>query len=41
MHKNDADRAMHEKMGFADGWGTVMEQLANLAEQRATSRARP
>jgi uncharacterized protein YndB with AHSA1/START domain len=41
MHKNDADRIMHEKMGFADGWGTVTEQLANLAEQRATSQARP
>jgi uncharacterized protein YndB with AHSA1/START domain len=35
MHKNDADRTMHEKMGFADGWGTVAEQLAELAEQRA------
>ena len=41
MHKNDADRTMHEKMGFADGWGTVTEQLANLAEQRAPSQARP
>jgi uncharacterized protein YndB with AHSA1/START domain len=41
MHKNDVDRSMHEKMGFTDGWGTVMEQLANLAEQRARSPARP
>ena len=23
MHKSDADRTMHETMGFADGWGTV------------------
>ncbi|MBI3992712.1 MAG: SRPBCC family protein [Candidatus Lambdaproteobacteria bacterium] len=35
MHKNNADRNMHEKMGFYDGWGTVVEQLAKLAEQRA------
>ena len=41
MHKNEADRTMHEKMGFADGWGTVTEQLAKLAEQRAPSPARP
>jgi uncharacterized protein YndB with AHSA1/START domain len=41
MHKNDADRIMHEKMGFADGWGTVTEQLAKLAEQGAPSLARP
>jgi len=40
MHKNQADRAMHEEMGFADGWGTVAEQLANLAEQWAPSLAR-
>lgn len=32
MHKNDADRAMHEKLGFYDGWGTVTEQLAKLVE---------
>ena len=35
MHKSDADRTMHEKMGFADGWGTVAAQLADLTEQRA------
>ena len=40
MHKNEADRTMHEQMGFADGWGTVAEQLAKLAEQRAPSLAR-
>lgn len=34
MHRNNADRNMHEQMGFYDGWGTVMEQLARLAEQR-------
>jgi len=35
MHKNNADRNMHAEMGFYDGWGTVAEQLARLAEQRA------
>jgi uncharacterized protein YndB with AHSA1/START domain len=35
MHKSNADRNMHEEMGFYDGWGTVAEQLATLAEQRA------
>jgi len=35
MHRNTADRNMHEKMGFYDGWGTVVGQLAELAEQRA------
>jgi uncharacterized protein YndB with AHSA1/START domain len=34
MHKNNADRNMHEEMGFYDGWGTVAEQLAELVEQR-------
>jgi uncharacterized protein YndB with AHSA1/START domain len=32
MHKNRADRDTHEKMGFHDGWGTVIEQLARLVE---------
>jgi uncharacterized protein YndB with AHSA1/START domain len=35
MHKSNADRTMHEEMGFYDGWGTVVEQLAVLAEKRA------
>jgi len=35
MHRNNADRNTHEEMGFYDGWGTVTEQLATLAEQRA------
>ncbi|MEQ1955796.1 SRPBCC family protein [Mesorhizobium sp. CN2-181] len=33
MHKNNADRNMHAEMGFYDGWGTVMGQLARLVEQ--------
>lgn len=35
MHKSQADRDLHDEMGFYDGWGTVTEQLAALAEQRA------
>ena len=35
MHKNNADRNMHEEMGFYDGWGTVIGQLAALVEPRA------
>jgi len=35
MHRNNADRNMHEEMGFYDGWGTVTKQLAELAEQQA------
>jgi uncharacterized protein YndB with AHSA1/START domain len=35
MHKSNADRNMHEKMGFYDGWGTVTEQLARLVERQS------
>jgi uncharacterized protein YndB with AHSA1/START domain len=35
MHKNDADSALHDEMGFQDGWGTVLGQLARLLEKRA------
>ncbi|ATB39004.1 glutathione S-transferase [Cystobacter fuscus] len=35
MHKSNADRNLHEKMGFYDGWGTVTEQLARLVERRS------
>lgn len=34
MHKDGADRSMHEEMGFHDGWGTVAGQLADLVEGR-------
>jgi uncharacterized protein YndB with AHSA1/START domain len=33
MHKNRADRDMHEEAGFYDGWGTVIEQLAARVER--------
>lgn len=34
MHKSQADRDNHEEMGFYDGWGTVIAQLATLVEQQ-------
>ncbi len=33
MHKSQSDRAMHEELGFYDGWGTVVGQLAALVER--------
>jgi uncharacterized protein YndB with AHSA1/START domain len=27
LHKNEADRKKHEDMGFAEGWGTCLDQL--------------
>lgn len=33
MHKSQADRNSHQELGFYDGWGTVIEQLAKLVEQ--------
>jgi uncharacterized protein YndB with AHSA1/START domain len=34
MHKSPADRAMHAELGFHDGWGTVIAQLADFVEKR-------
>lgn len=34
MHRSPADRTTHETLGFFDGWGTVIEQLARLVEAR-------
>ena len=31
-HRDPADRARHAELGFAEGWGSVTEQLARLAE---------
>jgi uncharacterized protein YndB with AHSA1/START domain len=33
MHKSPADRTMHAELGFHDGWGTVIAQLAQLVEK--------
>ena len=33
LHRNDAERTLHEEMGFQDGWGTVIAQLAAMVER--------
>lgn len=35
LHKNAAESQKHEKMGFYDGWGTTIDQLATVAAQLA------
>ena len=37
LHKSEADRETHEKMGFHDGWGTVAGQLEEYAKGLAVS----
>ena len=37
LHKNEADRETHEKMGFHDGWGTVSGQLEEYAKGLAVN----
>jgi len=37
MHKDDADRETHEKMGFHEGWGTVASQLEEVARELAVN----
>jgi len=32
LHKNEADRNTHDKMGFYEGWGTCLDQLVALAK---------
>lgn len=32
MHGSAAERQRHEELGFEDGWGTVIRQLAELVE---------
>jgi uncharacterized protein YndB with AHSA1/START domain len=36
MHRNQADRDTHEKMGFHEGWGTCADQLGEVAAELAT-----
>lgn len=31
VHRNQADRDAHEKMGFHEGWGTCADQLGEVA----------
>jgi uncharacterized protein YndB with AHSA1/START domain len=35
LHRNAADRDMHEQMGFHEGWGTCADQLGELAASLA------
>lgn len=35
-HGDPESRARHEKLGFADGWGTVADQLTALTERMAS-----
>ena len=35
LHRNEADRDTHEKMGFHEGWGTCADQLGELAAELA------
>jgi uncharacterized protein YndB with AHSA1/START domain len=37
LHRNEAARDMHEKMGFDDGWGKCAEQLEELAQGLAAN----
>jgi uncharacterized protein YndB with AHSA1/START domain len=32
MHQNPAERKTHDEMGFADGWGTALDQLVELVK---------
>lgn len=32
LHKTPADRDRHDAMGFAQGWGTALDQLVELAK---------
>jgi len=34
-HRTPSDRSRHEQLGFFDGWGSVTEALAGLAEREA------
>ena len=34
LHKNAQDRQKHAEMGFIDGWGKAIAQLARLAEEQ-------
>ncbi len=37
-HWDEATHKQHEAMGFTEGWGTVAQQLADLAEAEASKR---
>jgi uncharacterized protein YndB with AHSA1/START domain len=33
MHKDEDGKALHDKMGFHQGWGIVLDQLVEVAKQ--------
>ena len=33
LHRSDADRERHERMGFYDGWGKCLDQLSALVAE--------
>lgn len=35
LHKNAADSSKHEEMGFQEGWGTTIDQLAAFVHRSA------
>ena len=35
LHKNAADSRKHDDMGFQEGWGTALDQLADVAQRLA------
>jgi uncharacterized protein YndB with AHSA1/START domain len=35
LHRNEAESRRHEDMGFHEGWGTTLDQLAALVERPA------
>jgi uncharacterized protein YndB with AHSA1/START domain len=35
LHKDAADSRKHEEMGFHEGWGTTIDQLAGFVERSA------
>jgi uncharacterized protein YndB with AHSA1/START domain len=35
LHKDDADCSKHEEMGFFDGWGTMIQQMEEVAQSLA------
>ena len=37
LHKNEADREAHEKMGFHEGWGTGAGQLEEFTQSLAAN----
>lgn len=37
LHKDEADRNKHEKMGFDEGWGKCLDQLVEMVKGWGTS----